>query len=191
VSGHSYATDDVPPPGAAVAVEYAVEHPEVARVVGQQLGEMPIVIMFFLPIFPGVGLLLLLPGLLGGWRNLRLLQGGLLARGRLVEQRGTNTRINNRPVMALTFEYQVRGQTYRVDARTHEPEYLTDEAEEKLLHDPFRPERAVMLDALPGRPVIDGRGGLAPRPGRGAVAVLILPTIAVVGNLIGLAVVLS
>ncbi|TPW19896.1 MAG: hypothetical protein FD126_2226 [Elusimicrobia bacterium] len=111
--------------------------------------------MLFMLVFPAIGLTMMSVGVRKGLRALRLLTHGIPAQGRFVCQEATNVRINDTPVMAMTFEFKtVDGRTARCMAKTHETRELQDDAEEPLVYDPEDPSRAVLLDELPGRPRI-------------------------------------
>lgn len=124
--------------------------------------------MLFILLFPAIGLTMITVGMRKGLTGLRLLTHGIPAQGRFAGQTGTNVRINDEPVLALTFEFKtVDGRTARCVAKTHEPHRLKDEAEEPLVYDPEDPSVAVLLDDLPGRPrisddsVVRSRDGMA------------------------------
>jgi hypothetical protein len=127
-------------------------------------------------LFPLVGLVLALRGIPRGLRRIRLLRSGRPALGRLVDRRATNVTINDEPVIALTFEFTTEdGATARVVERTHRPQLLEDDEEEPLLYDPQWPERAALLDHLPGAPRVDGRGRLHVKLGPRTFLPLLLP----------------
>ena len=124
--------------------------------------------MLFVLIFPLVGLTMIAVGVKKGLRAMRLLTHGIPAQGRFVGQEATSVRINDAPVMAMTFEFKtVDGRTARCVAKTHETRRLSDDAEEALVYDPEDPAVAVLLDELPGRPritehsVVRSREGMA------------------------------
>jgi flagellar basal body rod protein FlgC len=88
----------------------------------------------------------------------------------------TSTRVNNRPVYKLTFEFRADdGGIYEVVSKTHLPHLLEDEAEEQLVYDPRHPAHAVMMDNLPGSPDIDEMGYIHSAGFRSGVLPLILP----------------
>ena len=120
--------------------------------------------MLFVLIFPVVGLTMMAVGLKKGLRALRLLTHGIPAQGRFVGQEATSVRINDTPVMAMSFEFKtVDGRSARCVAKTHETRKLRDDAEESLVYDPEDPGVAVLLDELPGRPIITEDSVVRPR----------------------------
>ncbi|MCB9539372.1 MAG: DUF3592 domain-containing protein [Myxococcales bacterium] len=179
--GASYATAHGLSAGDPVTVEYLPGDPSRARIVGMRDATMPWWVTLICLPFPLIGLGFAFANLVRGGRTVRLLSEGRATGGRLVDSRQTNTRINNRYVVAMTFEFEdERGRTHRVEARTTEPSQLRDEALEPLLYDPARPDRAVLIDSLPGllRPTQQGHWA---GPGAGAaVGALVAPAIAAV-----------
>jgi hypothetical protein len=175
--GVSYATGREYGAGEAVVVEYVEGNPSLSRIRGMRRAEFGPWVLFVL-IFPLVGFIFIIVSLRAGLRANRLLRHGKLAWGELVSKEPTNTRINNRVVYKLTFAFQPEeGGHAQAVARSHEPEKLQDEARERLLYDPFHPETAVLLDALPASPAIDLTGNLQPRNPTLAALALLLPGI--------------
>jgi hypothetical protein len=80
-----------------------------------------------------------------------LLARGLPARGALA--RRINLSGHGGGYVDLVFTYETRdGDDHWVAVRTNDPEPLLDQEREPLLYDPAAPNRAIMLDSLPGRP---------------------------------------
>jgi hypothetical protein len=141
--------------------------------------------LVFVALFPLLGLVLALRGIPRGLRRIRLLRSGRPALGRLVDRRETNVTINDEPVIALTFEFTTEdGATARVVERTHRPQLLEDDAEEPLLYDPQWPERAALLDHLPGAPRVDSRGRLHVKLGPRTVLPLLLPLVVIIAGIV-------
>lgn len=181
LSGTSYTTRRVPAEGAKVDVEYVVADPSMSRIKGMRSAPFSAAVAFVW-IFPLIGLAFVAFGLRSGRTAIRLLEHGEHARGRLVAKEGTNTTVNNQRVFKVTFEFEdASGATHKAVVRSHRLAELEDEDTEELMYDPHR-DVAVVLDALQGRPEVDAEGGFdTGRPGV-ALAVLILPVLAVVGN---------
>lgn len=173
--GKSYLTGRGLPKGRPVTVEYKANAPSrYARIRGLRATPFGGFILFVL-LFPLVGLFLFLPGLSKGLRANHLLKEGKLAYARLLEMRETNTEINDEPVMELIFEFEADdGRTYQISEKTHKPDDLLDDEEERLLYDPLDPNRAVLFDNLPGTPEIDTKGHFVFSPWRGIFS-LFLP----------------
>lgn len=181
--GVSYTVGRRPDVGDAVNVEYSPGRPEVSRIVGMRSAPFRVWVAPVVLIFPALGAGLVLASLRGQWRAASLLTHGFVAHGRLKSKTKTNTTINNRPVYKFTFEFKADdGLMYEALTRTEQTSLLQDEREEPLLYDPVDPGRAILTDALPGSPRINAEGGFAPVRWRRAAAVLILPSLFVVGN---------
>lgn len=176
--GVSYAAEPCPDLGATVRVEHVPGHPELSRIEGMDRSTFgPGVAL--VAIFPFIGIVLVLGAFVHGARRIRLLRDGRLALGTLVSQEPTNVRVNNRPVVRLTFALQTERGPVQVALTSSTPEALVDDPREKIFYDPERPGRAVAWDDLPHRPRTDGTGQLEPLPLGGTLAVLVPPAIAV------------
>jgi hypothetical protein len=174
-TGASYTTD--PSLAGEHPVEYVAGDPGASRLAGMRSRPFSAWVAFVL-LFPLVGLAIAIHQLVAGRRATCLLRRGVETRGRLVGKRTTNIQINNQPVMALTFEYEAGGRTYRAEVRTLTPSLLEDDAEEAMVYDPYHPARATTLDHLPGAPRVTADGEIAARPGI-AVHFLLLPAVTV------------
>lgn len=180
--GTAYCREDCPQEGAGVAAEFSPDRPEVSRIPGLARAVFPPFVLFVL-VFPLIGAAFIAVSLVMGLGRVRLLVVGKPAAGRVVEKVPTSTRINNRTVYRMTLAFtDERGAQQRAEVRTHQPDLLEDEARERLLYDPERPERIVALDALPGPVDADPLGGLRARhPGR-TFWFLISPGVCLLGN---------
>ena len=108
----------------------------------------PLFMLLIVPIF-GIAGFFLFRSLKRGSRIISAIVAGEITRGRLVSETATNVRVNKRRVMACVFEYEVNGTRYRITARTHIPELVKDEAEEKIIYNDNDPSQAVLFDLLP------------------------------------------
>lgn len=179
--GVSYTSWDPPTPGQRVTVEHLRLDASLSRIPGMRralFGPSAAVGL----VFPLIGAGFLFHGLNQGIQGCQLLRKGRLSWGRLKDNRPTNVTINNRPVMALTFEFRAYdGRHFQIVAKSHEPERLEDEPEELVLYDPTDPEYAVVLDALPGPPFIRPDGEIAPSGWPKVVWVLAVPALSLIG----------
>jgi Protein of unknown function (DUF3592) len=151
----SYSTN---PPALAeiVIVEYNVANPYYSRIQGLRFSEAPVWVSFVL-IFPLIGLIIALTGFAKGLVAAQLVRVGELTEGVLKSKSPTNVRINNQPVYKLTFEFRTRdGQIHQCISKTHQPYKLEDDQKEKILYDPKKPQKAVLLDAVPINLQIEG-----------------------------------
>jgi hypothetical protein len=180
--GTSYVTGTRYGEGGTVGIEYRRDDPGVSRIEGARQRPAPIWVSFVL-VFPLVGLAFIAAGLKKGIKANRLLGRGKLGWGTLKSKEPTNASINNQPVYKLTFEFVAEdGRTYEAVAKTHETRLLEDDAEERLLYDPWDPNYVVMLDNLPGGPAIDEAGHLKSASPLRGLAVAILPTATILGH---------
>ena len=156
-------------------VHYLASDPGESRLAGMRSRPFPAWIVF-VAIFPLVGLIMAGSQIPGARRAVHLLRHGVETRGKLLHKKPSNTKVNGRPVMALTFEYEIDGKTYQSVSKALDTKLLEDDPLEPMLYDPHRPSRATTLDHLPGKPSVGPDGELQVRPGT-AAWVLILPII--------------
>jgi uncharacterized protein DUF3592 len=107
----------------------------------------------FLPTFGGVALAVLavLLGFMLAWQRADLRREALLARGArvpavLVASRATNTRINNRRLVAHVFEARQGGRVVRAEARAFA--HLPVGTAATIAYDATDPARAVVVEDL-------------------------------------------
>ncbi|MHB9132964.1 MAG: DUF3592 domain-containing protein [Armatimonadota bacterium] len=107
--------------GGTVLVEYRPNRPSISRIQGMRQEQFgPEVV--FVTLFPLVGLAFITPGLSKGLFRIKLLVRGMPGRGQLVSVESTNTEVNDRPVMKMTFEcLGLDGRTYTGTVCTHKP----------------------------------------------------------------------
>lgn len=170
--GESY-TMDPPAERATWDVEYRSGDPSESRLAGMRRRVFSPLFAFVL-LFPIAGLGLALGPLPGVLRKLRLLRYGVEARGKLIGKRETAVQVNDQPMMALTFEYEVLGRRYTTTVKTLAPAALEDDEREAMLCDPRAPWRATTLDHLPGSVKVTAAGALEAQPG-GGLHLLLLP----------------
>jgi Protein of unknown function (DUF3592) len=182
-AGESKATGGTLELGRAVAIEYRERDPSVSRIRGLGGGAVPLWVLGFILIFPGVGLGFLVPGLARGVKANHLLAQGQVGEATQKSMRPTNTRINNQMVYELTFEFVAdNGGTYHVKTRTERPERLQDQRQEPVLYDRLSPACAVMRDGLPAEVRVGPSGQLESPPLRRVLAALAIPAITLIGH---------
>jgi len=179
--GRSYATGTEVQAGDPVTVEYPAASPTHATIQGMRRTTFgPAVLL--VTIFPGLGLIFVLFGIVQGSRACYLLANGRLAMGTKKSKERTNAQINRQYVYRMTFEFTGDdGQTYQASANTVDTSVLEDEAQEALVFDPQRPTRAVMLDSLPGSPEFDDTGNIQPKGLRAWLGAVVLPALVMTG----------
>ncbi|MCG8433558.1 MAG: DUF3592 domain-containing protein [Gammaproteobacteria bacterium] len=178
----SYATGRRLSTGQQINVEYLLAAPKTARISGMRQNLFgPFAV--FVVIFPVIGLAFIFPGLLKGIKALRLLRGGIGTTGKLKSKIATSVRINERPVFRMRFEFNTReGRQVAMTVKTHTPELLEDDEQERILYDAHNPNYAITLDHLPGNPEIDAFGRLRGRGFLKTLATLFIPLVTITGH---------
>ncbi len=183
LTGTSYTTGGSHSVGDVVHVEYLSLKPDTSRIAGARMtifGPAAVVSL----IFPAIGVVVAGLGLRSGLKRLHLLRDGQLASAAFVKQEPTNVRINNRPLLELTFEYKsADGVARTFTQRTTEAGALTDERREQVLYLSEAPERATLVDALPRQVAVDERGEIVSGGGAALVLLPVLLALAVNGAL--------
>jgi len=160
--------------GDETTVVFLADKPSYSRI--EDLRKEPFgAAVLFVVIFPCIGVGFVVASVFSGLKNLKILQYGVVNYGKYVRSEATNTKINGRRVMKLFFEMEVGGKTYTVTASSHQPEHLMDEEKEMLFYLPQEPTKAVLKDALPGRPVISKDGTIQEIPLFPSALFLLLP----------------
>jgi len=168
--------------GQTVTVEHLQDNPQVSRIKGMR--RKPIG-FFGLSIvtFPLIGIFFITIGIRKGVKANRLLALGEQTTGRLKSKEKTNTKVNNKPVYKLTFEFNTpEGMTYEAIAKTHDTAKLEDQTEEPLLYDSTHPSYAVMLANLPGNPRIMENGTIRADTAVNTLKVLVIPFATIIGH---------
>src|ERR1051325_5085703 len=93
--GVSYTTGQRVEPGDLVVVQYRPDDPRQSRIEGMRRKQFSSVVLFVI-LFPLIGLGIVVFAMRAGRKRARLLADGVLAEGKLVNQRATNTRVNKR-----------------------------------------------------------------------------------------------
>jgi hypothetical protein len=174
--GASYSTSPPSKPG-TWRVDYRGDDPSSSQLDGMRRRPFSAIALLVL-VFPLAGLALVAWQLRTGYRDLRLLRYGTEARGKLVDKCETSVHMDDVPVMALTFAYNVDGKRHTATVKTLDPGPLEDDEYEVMLYDPHAPARATTLDHLPGSPKVTASGEL--EADGGIVVHLLLAPIAVV-----------
>ncbi|WP_339135243.1 MAG: DUF3592 domain-containing protein [Candidatus Electrothrix sp. GW3-4] len=182
IQDFSYVTGKWLREGAEVTVEYPEGRPYYSRIQGMRrrmFGPAALLVL----IFPLVGLVFLLFGLAKALRVAKLLQQGIPTKGKLLTKEATNTTINEQRVYKFTFAFQDRsGRRFEVVEKTHKVALLQDDREESLLYLQDNPEKAVLLDSLPGSPKIDRQGAVQSTPLGRAFLQLVFPVLVLAGH---------
>ncbi len=175
----SYSTGSKVYKGDKVLIEYPEGKPQYSRIKGMRR-EMFGPFVLFVAIFPLIGLLMILIGLRKYSHTIKLLKNGIISKGKLISKESTNITINDSPVYKLTFSFKDKsGKEYKVSENSHESHLLEDDDEEELLYLEENPEKAIMVDSLPGAVSINSKNEVEPSR---SIMVLILPFIVIMGH---------
>jgi hypothetical protein len=188
--GSSYTRSKPPEVGAPVDIEVPRGRLEDARIVGMRREPMPAwAVLVLLPLLlTGVGLLI--ARFRRASREVHLLARGRLGSARLVRREETRMYVDGKQVHKLSFDYEDdSSRVHRLIVRSYELERVVDDKVEPILFDPDAPERAALVDALPGARGIDPQGQLRFDNGGGPLSLVGLPAAAALVNLVGLLVV--
>lgn len=148
--GKSYYPGYVLHEGDAVDIQFIKNEPNTSRIVEMKGAVFPLWVLLIILPFVLIGAVFLFFNIRKGIKANHLLRYGKIGYGTLIDKSPTNMTINDRPVYRLTFEFKAEdGRTYQVDARSHTPEVLEDEPQEKLVYDITNPAQAVVIDELP------------------------------------------
>jgi len=172
-------------PGQVVTVEYPEGRPELARIKGMRRRPMPAWLVLVACPHLILGVVFACLGRRQGRRATHLLKHGATARAELLSKRRTLARVNNKPVYRFEFRFEdSSGNSHTIVAKTHRTELVEDEERELVLYDPERPERAVVVDTLPGPPSIDSLDRVEPGSAGVPVATLIPALLTAIGVLV-------
>ena len=154
----SYRTGFAHDEGQTVTVKYPAGYPSYTYIDGMQAGEFHLLFLLCLILPFGLALFIFFR-IWRGVKDLHLLTNGVMASGTLIEKKATGTEVNDQMVFKLTFEFtDTIGKKFQHVVKTHLTEQLEDDEEERLFYLRDDPNKATMVDDLPGSPVINRRG---------------------------------
>jgi hypothetical protein len=152
-------------PGARVSLLVPEGMPEAAVIEGMRRSPLSPVILWLLSI-PILAVMALLVGVTQAKGKLRILRLGVEAGGEVLSTEPTAVRLNNRTVMKATVQFDTQeGRRVKVVFRTTDPAAAQGVDGARLLYDPGRPERALLLSDLPAGVAATPEGLRATRPG--------------------------
>lgn len=149
-TGVSFTEGKIYQEGEKVDIEYVYDEPAISRIKGMKTSTFDLWVFLIILPFIIVGGILFGLSFNKSMKAIKLLRYGTVAYGKLIESNPTNTTINKRRVYKMLFEFTARdNKKYIAEARSHTPEYLSDEKEEKLVYNIYKPNDAVLIDSLP------------------------------------------
>jgi len=180
--GSSYAVGRELRIGQKVKVEYVPGKPQFARIRGMRSNLFGPGVLFVM-IFPLVGIGIAVNGLRQGLKACDLLANGVQTTGNMISKEATNVKTNGRQVYKFSFSFKTPdGAVHTAVSKTQVTERFENPGAEPLVYDPNNPERAVMLDNLPGAPHITENGDIVVKKPWTAIALLIVPAATVIGH---------
>jgi hypothetical protein len=161
--------------GKTVDVQYKSKNPNHSRIVGMRRAPFNSIVALVL-LFPLVGIVMLVIGLLKGFKALNLVINGKFTKGRKISAEPTGVQINRRPEYKFVFSFEVSGRTYEAICKTHETRKVEDEEKEIILYNEQHPEDAIVYDSVTNVPKINNQGNLEPASMR-QLPTLLFPSI--------------
>ncbi len=184
-NGTSFSTDT--PKNNEVIIEYLAKNPQNSRITDMRQKTFPFYVSF-ITIFPVVILFILFFGLKKNFKAISLLKNGEIGYAKVLRTEGTNVRVNNQQVIRIFYEFEDKNsKKHTFSFKSHEPEKLTNEAQEMLFYDVNNPKNNVLKDSLVAKIVLKENNKSFKSPSFfQAIILLILPSIAFLMLLIGL-----
>ncbi len=133
----------------SVDIVYLKDEPTISKIYNTTKGGFPFWIIFFLLIFPATGIIIAFFGLRKTIKWLDILKIGKIAFGIYHRREATGASVNDMRVYKLYFKYSVDNKEYEAVGETHKTYNLHNEQYEPLLYNPYNPNEAIMVDALP------------------------------------------
>lgn len=178
----SYSTSDYLDVETSVTVEYPEGKPYLSRIKGfrrSPFGPFGIIII----IFPGIALVFLYFSIRKSFKRLKLLKNGELAFGVLKRREATNTRINNKTVYKLTFQFLTKNdENIRFIEKTHRTDLIKDNDDEPIIYNSLNPKEAVHFYLINTIMIYNGR--FVSKSSVTALLSLIIPLLVIVENLL-------
>jgi hypothetical protein len=159
--------------GNSVDIRYKSKNPNHSKIKGMRSEAFNSLVGLVL-LFPIIGVIFVIVGLLKNIKALNLIINGKFTKGRKISAEPTGVQINRMPEYKFVFSFDVSGRTYEAICRTHETRKVEDEALEIILFDEQNPEHAIVYDAVTNVPKINSQGHLQ-AASLGRIGTLIFP----------------
>jgi hypothetical protein len=151
-TGHSFSTSYESENGDTVNVLFVAKQPELSHIEGMRAAPFGIWVVAFTSVFPIIGLIFIIFSINKFKKNIYLIKNGILTHGKVIGKEPTNTKINNKTVYKVFFQYKSQdGTLQEAFNKSHLTYNLGDEEKEPLVYDSQNPQKAVLLDTLPKR----------------------------------------
>ncbi len=169
-----------------VIVEYLAKNPRNSRIMGMRQKTFPIYVALIV-LFPISILFILFFGLKTNLKAIWLLKNGEIGYAKVLRTETTNVRVNNRQVIRIFYEFEdKKGKKHTFSFKSHEPEKITDEAQEMLFYDANNPKRNILKDSSVAKIVLKENNKFKSPSFFQAIILLVLPSIAFLMLLLGL-----
>lgn len=180
----SFSTDKSKTNG--VIIEYLAKNPRNSRIMGMRQKIFPIYVALVV-LFPISILFILFFGLKTNLKAIWLLKNGEIGYAKVLRTETTNIRVNDRQVIRIFYEFEdKKGKKHTFSFKSHEPEKITDEAQEMLFYDANNPKRNILKDSSVAKIILKENNSFKSPSFFQAIILLILPSIAFLMLLLGL-----
>ncbi len=135
-------------PGDTLSVQYNPDNPGKSRFTDFE--EMDLSYLYIVLLFPLVGIIIIVFGLIDVMKKVRIMRIGHTAYGTFEGKEATGVRINDRNVYAMFFKFTApNGKEYKITTKTHQKKRLQDDEKELIIFDLQNPNKAFPVDVLP------------------------------------------
>lgn len=163
--------------GQPVTVVYPAGKPYLSKIEGMSRDTLSPLYLFFL-LIPGIGLLSIIIGVVISFRMASLLRKGNIAEAELISHTSESTAETNTPLTKLTFAFEdQRGERVKFTYETANPKELMDEKTELVLYPPDNPEKAMLLDSVPTKILVDDKGRVTLQSHKRTIVGIVVPII--------------
>ena len=169
-----------------IIVEYLAKNPRNSRIMGMRQKIFPIYVALIV-LFPISILFILFFGLKTNLKAIWLLKNGEIGYAKVLRTETTNVRVNDRQVIRIFYEFEdKKGKKHTFSFKSHEPEKITDEAQEMLFYDANNPKRNILKDSSVAKIILKENNSFKSPSFFQAIILLVLPSIAFLMLLLGL-----
>lgn len=144
----------------AVPIEYSVQRPQYARIVGTDAVPHALWVPFFTMVLMLITLAAMLQTLWDNYQALQLLQYGVLTKGTLDKKEETSGNVGDNKILKYFFTFLVEDKPYTATGMTHKYELIEDEPTKSILYHPENPNKAIIYATAHHLPPIDKQGNL-------------------------------
>lgn len=144
--------------GNTATVIYKKGKPTYSRIENLRHKQFQPYFLLFIVIFPLIGGIILAIAIPKVFSKIRILREGTMGEATFSGMKPTNTTVNKQRVMKMSFHLQSGGKTYTIHHNTHQTHKFFTDKPLKVLFLPHQPEKALLINSLPGSPEISEQG---------------------------------